>query len=148
MYKDNVTSFSFHANASHSITGDDIKLSERNFISSNKLRGFEAGRIGPKDGDDYIGGNYASSFNISSTLPKVFIENQNMDFLIFFDAANVWGVDYSSSISDSGKIRSSTGLSLDWFSPLGPLNFSIALPITKEVTDKTETFRFNLGTTF
>ena len=46
------------------------------------------------------------------------------------------------------KIRSSTGIGLDWFTPIGPLNFSVAYPITKQDTDKTEKFRFNLGTTF
>ena len=148
LYKDNITSLSFFGKSSHSLTGDDIKLTERNFISSNRLRGFESGKIGPKDGNDYIGGNYASSVNVNSTLPQILKENQNMDIVLFFDAANVWGVDYSSSITDSNSIRSSTGLALDWFSPLGPLNFSVALPITKESTDKTETFRFNIGTTF
>ena len=148
LYKDNVTTFSFYGKSSNSLTNDDIKLTERNFLPSNRLRGFEAGRIGPKDGNDYIGGNYASSFNINTTLPLFLEENQNMDFLLFFDAANVWGVDYSETIDDVSKIRSSTGLALDWLSPLGPLNFSLALPLSKAQTDKTETFRFNLGTTF
>ena len=64
------------------------------------------------------------------------------------DAANVWGVDYSSTIDDSSKIRSSTGLLLDVVTPIGPMNFSWALPITKGNGDQTETFRFNIGTTF
>ena len=148
LYKDNVTTFSFYGKSSNSLTGDDIKLTERNFLPSNRLRGFESGRIGPKDGEDFIGGNYASSLNISTTLPLIFEENQNVDFLLFLDAANVWGVDYSSAIDDVNKIRSSTGLGLDWLSPIGPVNLSFALPLSKAETDKTETFRFNLGTTF
>ena len=67
---------------------------------------------------------------------------------LFFDAANVWGVDYDSSISDNSKIRSSTGVAFDWFTPIGPLSFSYSLPITKSSTDVTETVRFNIGTTF
>ena len=62
--------------------------------------------------------------------------------------ANVWGVDYSSAIDDSNKLRSAVGISLDWFTPVGPLNFSLAQPLLKKDTDKTESFRFNLGTTF
>ena len=62
--------------------------------------------------------------------------------------ANVWGVDYDSSLDDSNKIRSSTGIAVDWFTPVGPLNFSLSQPISKASTDKTESFRFNLGTTF
>ena len=42
----------------------------------------------------------------------------------------------------------SIGIALDWMSPLGPMNFSLAYPITKETGDKTESFRFNLGTSF
>jgi outer membrane protein insertion porin family len=148
LYKDNITSFSFYLQSSNSLTGDDIKLTERNFLSSRYLRGFEPGRVGPKDGDDYIGGNYASALNINTTLPGLLEENQNVDFSIFFDAANIWGVDYSSTINESSKIRSSTGLALDWLTPIGPVNFSLALPISKVETDKTESFRFNLGTTF
>ncbi|MBD1161927.1 BamA/TamA family outer membrane protein, partial [Pelagibacterales bacterium SAG-MED15] len=45
-------------------------------------------------------------------------------------------------------IRSSLGFGIDWFTVLGPLNFSIAQPITKASTDKTESVRFNIGTTF
>ena len=86
--------------------------------------------------------------NFNSTVPHIFSNYQNINFLVFIDAANVWGVDYSSSIDDSSSIRSSIGLGVDWYTPIGPLNFSLAQPITKESTDITESFRFNLGTTF
>ena len=148
LYEKNISSLSFYVETANSITNDDIKLSERINIPSGKLRGFEAGRVGPKDGDDYIGGNFAYSLNFSSTLPYILEESQNVDLLFFIDAANLWGVDYDSSLNDSGDIRSSTGIGLDWFSPLGPMNFSLAYPITKEKGDKTESFRFNLGTSF
>ena len=71
-----------------------------------------------------------------------------LNFSFFFDAANVWGVDYSGSIDDSNKLRTSTGVAVNWYTPIGPLNFSLAQPITKAKSDKTESFRFNLGTTF
>jgi len=71
-----------------------------------------------------------------------------MDFTYFIDIANIWGVDYDSTIDDSNYIRSSTGIGLDFLTPVGPLSFSLSQPITKKSTDKTETFRFNLGTTF
>ena len=134
--------------SANSLTNDNVKLSERINIPSKKLRGFEAGRVGPKDGDDFIGGNFAAAINFSSTLPQFFEESQNIDLLFFFDVANIWGVDYDSALDDDGSIRSSTGFALDWFTPIGPLNFSLALPITKKNGDKTETFRFNLGTSF
>ena len=148
LFDNNVSNFSFYFKTANSISGDDIKLSERLYVPGSKLRGFEVGKIGPKDGDDYIGGNFVSSINFSSTLPTILENVQQMDMLIFFDAANVWGVDYSSSLSDNSKIRSSIGIGVDWFTVIGPLSFSLAHPLSKLSTDTTESFRFNLGTTF
>ena len=73
---------------------------------------------------------------------------QNTNFSIFLDAANIWGIDYSSSLSDNSKIRSSVGIAVDFFTPIGPLNFSLTETISKGSNDITETFRFNIGTTF
>ena len=148
LYEENITNASFFVRTANSISGDNIKLSERLFIPGRKLRGFERGKIGPKDGEDYIGGNFVTAANISSTVPQLLNNLQEVDFIMFFDAANVWGVDYNSSIDDDGKFRSAVGLGIDWMTPIGPLNFTFAQPLTKESTDKTETFRFNLGTTF
>ena len=147
MFEKNFSSISVYLETANSLNNKDIKLSERITIPSSRLRGFEAGRIGPKDGDDYVGGNYAYSINFKSNIPQIFEESQNLDFLFFVDAADIWGVDYDSSIKGDG-IRSSVGLALDWMSPVGPLNFTLAYPIAKKTGDKTESFRFNLGTTF
>ncbi len=146
-FENNFSSISFYFQTANSLNNKDIKLSERINIPSSRLRGFERGRVGPKDGDDFIGGNYAYSINFASNVPFLFEESQKLDFLIFADAADIWGVDYDSSIKGNG-IRSSIGVALDWMSPLGPMNFSLAYPITKVTGDKTESFRFNLGTTF
>ena len=137
----------FQARAVNSINDEDVRLSKRLYLSSRSLRGFESGRVGPKDGTDFIGGNYLSSLNISTTLPELLRDLENVDFKLFYDAGNVWGVDYNSSL-DKSKIRSSTGLSVDWYTPIGPLSFSLSQPITKADTDVTETFRFDIGTTF
>ena len=148
LYENNISSFSVFLSSANSITGDDIKLSERLFIPSRKLRGFEAGKVGPKDGNDFIGGNYITSINLNTTLPQLFPNAQNLDATVFIDAANIWGVDYNSSLSDGSKIRSSIGFGIDWFTLVGPLNFSFSQALTKEDTDVEESFRFNLGTTF
>ena len=114
----------------------------------SKLRGFESGKVGPKDGNDYIGGNFAASINIATTLSQILPNSQNTNFSIFFDAANVWGIDYNSALNDESKVRSSVGIAVDFLTPVGPLNFSLSEPITKGSNDITESFRFNLGTTF
>ena len=148
LYENNVSSISLFAKTANSLTGDDVKLSERLFLPGSKLRGFEQGKTGPKDGNDFVGGNFVSSLNISSTLPQILPNSQNTDFLLFMDVANVWGVDYDSSINTSNKIRSTIGIGIDWYSILGPLSFSLSQPLSKANTDKTESFRINLGTTF
>ena len=147
LYEDNISSISLSLSSANSITNDDVKLSERLYIPGKKLRGFVRGRVGPKDGADYIGGNYYAIINFSSTLPQILPNFQNVDFATFVDVANLWGVD-DKSLDDSSKIRSSIGLGVDWFTAVGPLSFSFAQPITKDSNDQTETFRFNLGTTF
>ena len=148
LYQDNVTKFSFFAKASNSLTNDNVKLSERIYLPGSRLRGFVSGGVGPKDGKDFIGGNYASSINIQTSIPQLLPNIQNMDISMFLDAGNVWGVDYDSSLDDTNKIRSSIGVGIDWFTLVGPLSASFSHPITKVDTDKTETFKFNLGTTF
>ena len=128
---------------SNSITGENIKLSERLSLPSNRLRGFERGKIGPKDGNDFIGGNYVASLNFSSDVPKLLENSQTTDLIIFLDIANVWGVDYDSNLEKSDDIKSAVGIGLDWFTPIGPLNFTLSQPLSKGSNDITESFRFN-----
>ena len=142
-----VSNISLYLSAINSLEGSDVRVSDRLYLSSKRLRGFETGKVGPKDNLDFIGGNYASSASISTTLPTILPELESIDFNIFFDAGNVWGVDYDSNL-DNSKIRSSTGISIDWLTPVGPLNFVLAQPITKASTDVEQSFRFDIGTTF
>tara|TARA_B100001093_G_scaffold414862_1_gene405088 strand:- start:1012 stop:3189 length:2178 start_codon:yes stop_codon:yes gene_type:complete len=132
------------------ITGlnDDVRISKRLYMPSYKLRGFEKNKVGPVDNDDYIGGNYISALNMSATLPNILEGLDNLDVGIFLDAANIWGIDYNSSLDDKSTIRSSAGVALNLMTPIGPLSFSFANALSKASSDKTETFRFNLGTQF
>ena len=113
-----------------------------------KLRGFEPGKVGPKDGDDFIGGNYTTSLNLEANFPNFFPEKSNAEIGLFLDAGNVWGVDYSDTIDDSNKLRSTFGVNTSWLSPAGPLSFIFSKNITKASTDVDQTFNFRLGTTF
>ena len=88
-------------------------MSERLYIPSTKLRGFESGKVGPKDGNDFIGGNFMSRL----MLQLQFHNYQTQDIDVSFDAQ--WGVDYDSSINDGSKLRSSIGFAVDWFT-IGP----------------------------
>ncbi len=145
---DLVVSTGIYTKAANSLSNDDVRVSKRLYAPSSRLRGFETGKVGPKDGSDYVGGNYVTTFNTSSTIPYIFQTMENTDLKLFLDVGNVWGVDYSSSIDDSNKIRSSSGIALEIFTPVGPLSFTYAEAISKASTDRTESFRFQLGTTF
>ena len=145
---DMIGKMSFYFKSVNSIDGSDVRISKRGQVPYSRLRGFQKGKVGPVENDDYIGGNYVSTFNLSTNLPNILTNFENLDFSYFIDVANVWGVDFDSSIDKSSKFRSSTGIALEFLSPVGPLSFSLSQPITKIATDKTETFRFNLGTTF
>ena len=137
-----------YLSAVNGLSNDDVRISKRKHLSSNRLRGFEKGKIGPVDGSDHIGGNYAASVNFEANLPNFLPESSNTDVGLFLDFGNVWGVDYADSIDESNKIRSSTGVAASWISPLGPMTFVFSTNLSKASTDKTEGFNFNLGTTF
>ena len=143
-----VTNFGIYSKFITSLNDEEVRITDRLTLPRSKLKGFQFSKIGPVDAGDYVGGNYAASINFDTTLPMILPSFENIDFKYFIDVGNVWGVDYSDSIDDSNKIRSSTGVSVDWFTPIGPLNFSLAQDISKASTDKTEGFQFNLGTTF
>ncbi len=130
------------------LDNEDVRLSKRKLLSSKKLRGFERGKVGPKDGDDHIGGNYAAAINFDAKMPNLLPDSYNADIGFFLDFGNVWGVDYDSSLDESNEIRSSTGMNINWLSPLGPVSFTFATNLAKADTDKTQSFNFNLGTQF
>ena len=143
-----VSDLGFFVKAINSVTDQDVKISNRIILPKKRLRGFESGMVGPRDGEDYVGGNYAMSVNYNSTLPMLLPTFENLDVKYFLDFANLWGVDYSNTVDQSSTIRSSTGLSISWFTPVGPLNFSLSQNLLKAKNDVTEAFQFNLGTTF
>ena len=128
--------------------GDDVRLNERRGLSSNRLRGFERGKIGPLDGSDHVGGNYAAALNFEANFPNLLPDSTRTEIGTFLDFGNVWGVDYDDTINESNEIRSSAGVAMSWSSPIGPMSFILSKDIKKADTDKTQGFTFNLGTTF
>ena len=80
-----------------------------------------------------------------------------MSGAIFLDAGSLWEpgarataaiTDEGSFIFDSSEVRMSTGFSIIWQSPLGPLRADIAEALLKADFDKTELFRFGASTNF
>ena len=134
--------------AINGLNDDNVRLSKRKNLSSRRLRGFQKNKVGPIDGKEHVGGNYAAAVNFEAALPNLLPEDTKTDVGLFLDFGNVWGVDYDDTLNDSNEIRSSTGVQASWISPLGPMTFILSTNLSKANTDKTESFNFNLGTTF
>ena len=125
----------------------DVMLSDRIFLSDSELRGFKHRSVGPMVDNEFIGGNYSYSTNFSTSFPNGLPDKWNTKSSLFFDVANVWGVDFEGP-DDSSKIRSSVGIGVSWVSPVGPISFTLAEAISKDSKDEVETFSFQLGGTF
>ena len=132
----------------HGLGGEDVRVSKRRSLSQKRLRGFKRGKVGPKDGNDHVGGNYAAAVNLEAALPNLLPEATKTDVSLFVDFGNVWGVDYDDSIDDSSKLRSSTGVTARMDVSIRTNEFYFFQNLTKHSTDETESFNFNLGTTF
>ena len=143
-----VSAVKLYGAAINSIGDEDVRLSKRLHLGRKYLRGFESGKIGPKDGIDFIGGNYATALNLEAALPNLLPEATETDISIFMDVANLWHVDYSDNLGDSDKIRSSFGVATNMYTPIGPLSFVVAQNLSKADTDETQTFNFQIGTSF
>jgi outer membrane protein insertion porin family len=131
----------------------------RNFFTGgvSSVRGFESGTIGPKDLDTVtnevvtLGGDTKLVGNVELLFPMPGIKDNSVRLSTFLDAGGVFGEGnalYGSNTFSFDDMRFSAGLGVAWNSPLGPLRFSLAYPLNKKDTDKTQVFQFNLGSTF
>jgi len=143
-----IGTFKIYGSAINGLSNEDVRISKRVNLNNKRLRGFKSGQVGPKDGQDYIGGNYAMATNFEVALPNFLPESTKTDVGFFLDFGNVWNVDYDPAIDDSNKIRSSTGINTSWLSPVGPMTFVFSRNLSKASTDVTEGFNFRLGTSF
>ena len=146
--EDLIGSAKIYARSIHGLNDEDVRLTSRLYLPQQRLRGFNTRRVGPKDGEDWIGGNYATAIGFEAQLPNLLPESTRTDVSLFFDTGNVWSVDYSNSIDDTNKIRSAVGIAANMFTTVGPLSFVLAHDITKSTNDDTEMFNFRLGTSF
>ena len=145
--EDVIGSVKFYARSIHGID-QDVRLTNRLRMPANRLRGFNTRRVGPKDGEDYIGGNYVTALGFEAQLPNLLPESSRTDVSVFLDTGNIWHVDYNDTLDDSSKIRSSIGISANVFTAVGPLSFTLAQDLSKSLNDETQTFNFRLGTSF
>ena len=145
---DVIGSLKFMTQTVHGLQNEDTRLTSRIFIPPSRLRGFNTRKVGPKDGEDWVGGNYVSTLNLEAALPNLLPESTRTDISVFVDTGNVWGVDYDSSIDDTNEIRASMGVGANVWTPVGPLSFVVAQDLNKSLNDETQFFNFRIGTSF
>lgn len=113
------------------------------------VRGYEPNSLGPaydlatQGSNRPIGGSVKLIASSEVIFPMPFIEDSsNIRMSLFLDAGNVFnGVD-SVRVKE---FRASTGLSMAWITPVGPLAFSLSKALNDQPGDKTQVFQFNLG---
>ena len=114
-----------------------------------------------------VGGNATYATSLELIFPNPFApDNKTVRTSLFIDVGHVWDTEFKVSdfdqsqiaprsliqeipdFSDESSYRASAGLSVQWFSPMGPITLSLSRPIKEQPFDKTETFTFTFGRTF
>jgi outer membrane protein insertion porin family len=114
----------------------------------SSVRGYETSSLGPRDPvtGAFLGGNRSILFNAEALFPFPGVkQDKSVRLSAFVDGGQVFGKDEKVQL---GELRYSAGLAVSWYSPVGPLKFSIAQPLKKKEGDKPQRFQFQLGTFF
>jgi len=141
----------------------DLRMLDHFQMGPNLVRGFEPAGFGPRDltpgtTNDALGGSLYWGATVELQTPLYFLPKEvGIKVAAFVDAGSLWNyvgpttwdqTGETLAVADSNAVRSSAGVSFIWDSPLGPLRFDLAYPITKESYDRTQFFRFSGGTKF
>ena len=118
------------------------------------VRGFYPSSLGPKDTETLIRGGtrevpLGGQMRVIGSAEFIFPlpgtgNDRTIRSFVFFDVGNV----FEEGDFDAGELRYSTGLGLNWLSPVGPLKLSIGFPINKKDGDRTQRVQFQIGTGF
>lgn len=151
----------FEFGAHHTLTGNS-RITERFFLNSSRMRGFDGAGVGPRDRDsansDALGGNYFAVARMEAEFPVGLPEEYGISGGLFLDVGSVWGLDDRSGttgttqptgmVDDSMNLRSSIGVSMFWNTQVGPLRFNFSKALVKEDYDQERTFDLTVSTKF
>lgn len=149
---------SLSAAAGHvvSLDGSSLKVFDQFALDSNDIRGFADSGIGPRMRGDPIGGTTYFTASAEATFPLPGV-SQDSGFRggFFVDAGTLYGNDVKITNPHKGKLvgtgmdwRVSTGASLIWASPFGPLRVDYAIPVMKQDHDIIQNLKFGISTAF
>lgn len=158
---DAVALISFYGGVIHPTRPNGAQIFDMFKNSQDSLRGFNYNGIGPrqkgKNGSYYfLGGKKMLDATVELQFPFPLLpESLGVRGAIFADTGTVYDSSYKPSKSDNNPIlgddmfwRASTGVSLMWSSPLGPLRFDYAIPLRKREGDLIQNFNFGVSQTF
>ena len=123
------------------------------------VRGYRSGTLGPRYLNDQSAGGDLQVNATAELIMRVpgFAESNSLRWSIFFDAGQVYGLGDHLKKTDintgydkfkTNELRYSAGVSMAWFSPIGPLVFSYANPIKSKDYDRKQKFQFSVGIPF
>ncbi len=118
-------------------------------LQPGQIRGYENYSIGPQDSNgNAYGGNLLTVASVGLILPEP-LSQPSFRTTAFVDMGNVYGYNLPEDQqgTESGPLRFSTGLSVDWRSPMGPLTFSLATPLNEQPGDVSNPFQFSVSST-
>ena len=115
-------------------------------MAQGKVRGFVDNTLGPRSETVYgynqpLGGSILIAGTVEAYFPKLF-DSPQARVSAFLDFGNVYQ-DWNAV--DAKSLRVSTGLSLMWRSPMGPISISYAIPLRKQDGDQIERLQFSFG---
>ena len=137
--------------------GGSSRLSDRFFLSSRQMRGFDAFGLGPRDtgatNQDALGGNFFTVARFEAAFPLGLPDEYGISGGVFYDIGSVWGLDNKvgaggALVDDSQQFRSSIGVSIFWNTAIGPLRFNFSRALEFESYDRTRDFDLTVETRF
>ncbi len=133
-------------------TSGDSRITDRYFLNSRTLRGFEAGGFGPRDilSDDALGGNAFAVARFEAQFPLGLPEEYGLSGGLFLDTGSSWDVGSNSAgvLYDDFTLRTVAGVSLFWITPIGPLRFNYVEPLDVQANDQVKRFDVTISTEF
>lgn len=129
-----------------------VRITDRMYAGGDSLRGFASGGVSPRDKntDDAIGGVWMATGSAQVKFPIGLPEEFGVLGEAFTDVGTVGPTDVANTanVNQASSLRAAVGFGVSWKSPMGPVSMDLGFPVMKESFDKTEMFKFNLGTKF
>jgi len=96
-----------------------------------------------------LGGALKTTGSLELIIPTPFVRDDSATRLSWYvDFGSVYKNWSDFSLTGDDGFRVSTGISLHWQAPVGPIVINLGRPIIKKPGDISETLQFNFGTTF